>query len=345
MRLHQVLVGAAASAAAHEFAALDVAQKAVTGDAFVAYKMLIEWSQIPPHLPESISRDFLVAVDCAANRPLCDDQDVASFPALRYYSSKGMERYRGPRTAMDIAMYLKSIQRPLVTSLKKPDIAGFSARDGTTFIVHVPGTDDEATALLLGRLDILAARHGREIAFGVHRTKVAAPRAECFNSETGERFEAANLDAIDALEVLARKCSQPVIRRFSRQNELELMSVQASLVLFHSPSSAARLAFAEAFRGLALRYQAYLVFVTSDSGAYPEILPAGSTADDEKPVLSVLNPHAWATFVMPPDVEITPEAVETFIGQISRGEVPAVGGAEGQNGGLTESEREGKDEL
>ena len=54
-----------------------------------------EWSSVVAQ-----KEDVLLSIDCTLEAQLCDDFNVISYPAVRYFDGRGvMAPYRGPRKA------------------------------------------------------------------------------------------------------------------------------------------------------------------------------------------------------------------------------------------------------
>lgn len=96
-----------------------------------------------------------------------------------------------------------------------------------------------------------------------------------------------------------------------------------SVVYFASPSAADREAHREATRPLAQKYNEYLVFVTVDSSAHPDMMAGlGLDGGVSAKGLSVQNPRMGQVFPFAgSDSGFAQDALEKFIIEISEGKV------------------------
>lgn len=93
-----------------------------------------------------------------------------------------------------------------------------------------------------------------------------------------------------------------------------------SIVQYFTSSDEDRESYVSAVRTLAKKYKEYLVFVTTDTNEYPQMLSMTGHKPTSNNVLSVVNPINGGVFPYRGN-EITAETVEGFLMDISSGKV------------------------
>ncbi|KAF4941330.1 Protein disulfide-isomerase [Colletotrichum fructicola] len=96
-----------------------------------------QWAEVHQEHPNAI------AVDCLHDHSLCDETDLASFPAIRLYLKDGsMQRYRGPRRTKDITAFVKRLSRPVITYVTQNAASDFSKSDNVVLVARLANNDD-----------------------------------------------------------------------------------------------------------------------------------------------------------------------------------------------------------
>ncbi|KAI0198830.1 thioredoxin-like protein [Astrocystis sublimbata] len=270
-----------------------------------------EWTSV------ASSHDALMSVDCASESALCDEHNVISYPAIRYFDGHGQTKlYRGPRRASAILSFLKRADRPAITALDEAKSAAFQSVDDVVFIAHVNARDEH----IANAYEKLAAQYSDRASFGSTDTE-GATTVECYNNRDEQKFTLSALTAIDALPKLVDSCLAPLIGEFTRGNEMDYLQSGKSLVLFFSPSSAEREAYVSKMRPVAKMYKEYLSFVTVDADEYADFVVPLGLIPGVFPALAVQNPPRGQTFPFAEGAAITPESVGAFVMDIVQGKV------------------------
>ncbi|GJC86498.1 protein disulfide-isomerase [Colletotrichum liriopes] len=271
------------------------------------------WSTVEETIPTALS------VDCSASPALCADLDVASFPAIRLYRQDGTKHhFRGPRKASEITAFVRRMLRPAVTPLDKKSVASFRDDDVVVMIAHMA----ESETNLRERFTDLAERYRDRHAFGLTTIDEAPGRIGCYNNADGAYHMTSELDEVDAMEKLLRKCASQLVPRLTRRNEAEHLSTGKSLAYFFSKNEENLDAWTSAIKPLARKYHQYITFVTVDLGEYPEMPALFGLSADASEGFAVQNPAVGLAFPFKGE-EITVEAVDQLIIDISEGNADA----------------------
>ncbi|KAK2733015.1 protein disulfide isomerase [Colletotrichum kahawae] len=277
------------------------------------------WGAVEDAIPTALS------VDCEASPDLCADLDVASFPAIRFYRPDGTKHhYRGSRKGSEIGAFVNRMNRPVITPVEKQTLSSFRSSDDVVVLGQF--TTEESS--LRDRYNELAERFHDRYAFGLTDVPESPGRITCWNNAIGAMQMSSELEEVDAMEKLVKKCAAPLVPRLTRRNEAEYLNVcppltetQAgkSLVYFFARIDQFLDAWSSAVIPLAKKYHQYITFVTVDLTEYSE-MPAmfGLPANIEDAV-ALQNPATGQVF--PFTGEITVDAVEAFITDISEGNV------------------------
>jgi protein disulfide-isomerase A1 len=189
--------------------------------------------------------------------------------------------------------------------------------DDIVFVAHLTSQDKD----LYTRVETLARKYHDRYSFAV--ANIAQPPAGigCYNNLDNIQRSTAQLDSVDALAVFVKECTIPVIPRLTRRNEAAYLKAGKSLVYYFTTTDSERDSYVEAFRSLAKKYGEYLSFVTVDTGEYGEMVPNMGLAEADVPGLAVQNPRNGQVFPFSPGLDITPQAIEAFLMDISGGKV------------------------
>ncbi|GKT44017.1 protein disulfide-isomerase [Colletotrichum spaethianum] len=271
------------------------------------------WSAVEEEIPSALS------VDCLASPSLCADLDVVSFPAIRLYRQDGTKHhFRGPRKASEITAFVRRMLRPAVTPLDKKSVTSFRDNDEVVMIAHMA----ESETNLRERFADLAERYRDRHAFGLATVDETPGRIGCYNNADGAYHMTSELDDVDAMENLLRKCASQLVPRLTRRNEAEHLSTGKSLTYFFSKSEESLDAWTSAIKPLARKYHQYITFVTVDLGEYPEMPALFGLPADASEGVAVQNPAVGLAFPFKGE-KVTVEAVEQLIVDISEGNADA----------------------
>ncbi|EQB44237.1 hypothetical protein CGLO_17031 [Colletotrichum gloeosporioides Cg-14] len=269
-----------------------------------------QWAEVHQEHPNAI------AVDCLHDRSLCDETDLASFPAIRLYLKDGsMERYRGPRRSKDITAFVKRLSRPAITYVTQNAASDFSKSDNVVLVARLASNDDS----LRVRFDNLAKHYHDRYSFGIVQGSDTSSSVSCHNNLDSLQFNANDLSAVDALQSLIHQCSTPLVAQLTRGNEMEHLSAGKSLVYFFASDHKRREEYSSDIKQLARNVQEYLNFVTVDSSEYADMLVGLGLPRDVSEALALQNPQTGQTF--PYIGKLDAKSVESFIFDISEGNV------------------------
>ncbi|KAI1173005.1 hypothetical protein F4777DRAFT_480519 [Nemania sp. FL0916] len=270
-----------------------------------------EWASV------SASQKYLMSIDCSVEAALCNEFNVVSYPALRFFDGHGHARpYRGPRRASAISSFLKRATRPAITVLDEAKSADFQSVDETVFIAQINPVDEHVTTAL----KTLASRFRDRVSFASIDT-AGTSSVSCYNNRDEQKFSLADLLAVDAMQKLLESCMAPLIGEFTRANEMNYLQSGKSLVFFFATSPDERDAFVNEMRPLAKMYKEYLNFVTVDAVEYADFAVPLGLAPGEFPALAVQNPMYGQTFPYHSGAEISPETIGAFVMDIVQGKV------------------------
>ncbi|KAL0938140.1 protein disulfide isomerase [Colletotrichum truncatum] len=268
------------------------------------------WAAVEDAVPTALS------VNCEVSSKLCADLDVASFPAIRFYRPDGTKHhYRGPRKGSEIGAFVNRMLRPTITPVEKETLSSFRSSDDVVLIAHF--TLEETS--LRDRYADLAERFRDRYAFGLTTIPESPGRIACYNNGMGAMHMSSELEEPDAMEKLAKKCAAPLVPRLTRRNEAEYMNAGKSLVYFFARVEQYLDAWTSAVVPLAKKYHQYITFVTVDLSEYPEMPAMFGLPNGIEDAVALQNPATGQVF--PFTGEITIDAVEEFITDISEGKV------------------------
>ncbi|KAL0940213.1 uncharacterized protein CTRU02_202976 [Colletotrichum truncatum] len=283
-------------------------------DSIESKKLELEWAEVQEQNLNA------VAINCLRDRELCDENDIASFPVIRFYREDGsMQRYRGPRKANEITGFLRRMKRSEIKELKE-ETGHFHKGDDIVLVARLAQNDEN----LRTRFQSLARNFRDRYSFGLVNTSGASSSVSCYNNINGVHYNANDLSSVVALQTLIQQCVRPLVAQMTRRNEREYLNAGKSLVYFFTSDDKRRDEYIVAIRSLAKRFQEYLSFVTVDSAEYPDMSSQLGLAEDEKGSLALQNPQTGQAF--PHSGKITAQEVEQFIVDISEGKVQAWNG-------------------
>ncbi|EGR48750.1 ER-resident thioredoxin, partial [Trichoderma reesei QM6a] len=275
-----------------------------------ASKLLLEeWQTVQQHVASTAT------IDCPSSPKLCQEMDVASFPAIRLYRQDGsVTRYRGPRRTAPIDAFVKRALKPSVQNVPGQQLANFITNDDYVFIAKLQGESESINS----HYRDFAQEYSDRYSFGIITSgSVPSNGVWCYNNVDGNQHAATDLNDPNALKKLLNLCTAEVIPQLTRRNEMTYLSSGRSLVYYFSNNEADREAYVKALKPIAQRYAEFLQFVTVDSGEYPDMLrnlgvrSAGG--------LAVQNVHNGHIFPFRGDAAASPGQVDQFIVAISEG--------------------------
>ncbi len=93
------------------------------------------------------------------------------------------------------------------------------------------------------------------------------------------------------------------------------------MVHYFTDSEEDKKAYAQLIQPVAQKYREYLNFLTVDVGEYPDMPASVGHRRGVSGVLALQSPRNWQAYPMPEGSDITAEAVERFILDITEGKV------------------------
>ncbi|KAK1640578.1 hypothetical protein BDP81DRAFT_420337 [Colletotrichum phormii] len=271
------------------------------------------WSAVEDAIPTALS------VDCSTSASLCTDFDVASYPAIRLYRQDGTKHhYRGPRKASEITAFVRRMLRPAVVPLDSKAAKSFNKDDDVVLIAHMA----ESETSLRERFAEMADRYRDRYAFGLTTIDEAPGRITCYNNADGAFHMTSELDEVDSMEKMLKKCASQLVPRLTRRNEAEYLSSGKSLTYFFSTNEENMDSWTSAVKPMAKQYHEYITFVTVDLGEYPDMPALFGLPADATEGVAVYNPAVGLAFPFKGG-KITVDAVAQHIADISEGNADA----------------------
>ncbi|KXH40006.1 hypothetical protein CNYM01_06222 [Colletotrichum nymphaeae SA-01] len=301
------------------------------------------WSAVEDAVPTALS------VDCSTSASFCADLDVASYPAIRLYRQDGTKHhYRGPRKASEITAFVRRMLRPAVVPLDSKAAKSFNKDDDVVFIAHMA----ESETNLRERFAEMAGRYRDRYAFGLTTIDEAPGRIACYNNADGAFHMTSELDEVDSMEKMLKKCASQLVPRLTRRNEAEYLSVSfstpfavlqtfsharftrqttdvwngsqsgKSLTYFFSTVEENLDSWTSAVKPMAKQYHEYITFVTVDLGEYPDMPSLFGLPADATEGVAVYNPAVGLAFPFKGGM-ITVDSVAQHIADISEGNADA----------------------
>ncbi|KAK0388842.1 hypothetical protein NLU13_5085 [Sarocladium strictum] len=284
--------------------------------------LLPQWTELVENL------DLTAAVNCTSVPAVCREAKVSTLPAIRLYQSDGsMVRYRGPKKALDIALFIERMNRPLITELTEENLSDFSTIDDFTAIGHFFENDDTLRADFTDMANKLRDRY----TFGVHtlpaqdNNKVSTSQVVCRNNVDNLEYKLREFDRVGALEQLFEQCAAPLVIPLNRRTELGFNKIAKSAVYYFSDDEADREAYVDMARPVAKAFREYLVFATVDTNDYPQ-MPGMFGIQKRGLCLQVLQNGQVYHFT---GEDMTAESLQNFIQAVSGGKAQAWDGKSG----------------
>ncbi|KAK0654780.1 hypothetical protein B0T16DRAFT_486516 [Cercophora newfieldiana] len=276
-----------------------------------------EWTEVQKRSKD----ESIFSLDCLANPDVCQEFDVASYPAIRLYHRDGeMTRYRGERKADLMLSFSKRARKQAPLEADASIVPSLLDDDEIIFLAHIaPG--DEAYR---DQFKALATKYRDSYTFIVTGPMNGQSALHCFNNINEEEHTTEPLAKIGGLEAFIKRCSGPLIPELTRANEAEYTQARKSLLHFFFSSKSERDKCRAAFKPLAKKYAEFLVFVLNDVNEYPEMLGILGLKDGSETGLSLQNPNTGDVFPFRGSRKITPQVVEQFLNDVIDGNVKAM---------------------
>ncbi|TDZ18060.1 Protein disulfide-isomerase [Colletotrichum orbiculare MAFF 240422] len=268
------------------------------------------WANVEDAIPAAVS------IDCSSHYDFCLENDVASYPAIRFMRPDGTNKpFRGTRKGSEIGNFVNRMLRPVITRVEKTTLSSFRSSDD---VVAVAQFTPEETSLRDRFAELAEKLHDRH-AFGLQDAAEGPGKITCWNNAIGAMQMSTQLEAVDAMEELVKRCAAPLVPRLTRRNEVEHLNSGKSLVYFFARVEDYLEAWTEAVLALAKKYHEYMTFVTVDLNEYPTMPASFGFPNEIEDAVALQNPATGQVY--PYAGEITVDAVEEFINSISDGKV------------------------
>ncbi|CAK7211561.1 tRNA (adenine(58)-N(1))-methyltransferase non-catalytic subunit trm6 [Sporothrix bragantina] len=281
----------------------------------------------------------ILSIDCTKDDGLCDELDVASYPAIRLFHRDGrVQRYRGVREASELVSFLRRMARPLLSSVDERNLTSILTADPDEIIFVARYSSDDST--LREKVSKLASAYADRYTFATAASPSSSSSTiTCYrgSEKLAVRTAAELAHATTALDsFLLDVCATPLVVNLTPRNEQHILdpNLGKSLVHFLYRTPDERRAYAAAVRSLAQTYRDYLVFTTIDvrehGDAMVSSLGLGEAYHDKKdikrPLLSVQNPSNGDVFPFQGSPEdnngpLTASVIEKFLMDIIQGVV------------------------
>ncbi|KAJ0339346.1 hypothetical protein KNSL1_012039 [Colletotrichum chrysophilum] len=214
-----------------------------------------------------------------------------------------------------IGAFVNRMNRPVITPVEKQTLSSFRSSDDVVVLGQF--TTEESS--LRERYNDLAERFHDRYSFGLTDVPESPGRITCWNNAIGAMQMSSELEEVDAMEKLIKKCAAPLVPRLTRRNEAEYLNAGKSLVYFFARIDQFLDAWSSAVIPLAKKYHQYITFVTVDLTEYPEMPAMFGLPTNIEDAVALQNPATGQVF--PFTGEITIDAVEAFITDISEGNI------------------------
>ncbi|KAL0776942.1 hypothetical protein CaCOL14_006460 [Colletotrichum acutatum] len=208
--------------------------------------------------------------------------------------------------------------RPAVVPLDSKAAKSFNKDDDVVLIAHMA----ESETSLRERFAEMAGRYRDRYAFGLTTIDEAPGRIACYNNVDGAFHMTSELDEVDSMKKMLKKCASQLVPRLTRRNEAEYLSSGKSLTYFFSTVEENLDSWTSAVKPMAKQYHEYITFVTVDLGEYPDMPSLFGLPADATEGVAVYNPAVGLAFPFKGG-KITVDAVAQHIADISEGNADA----------------------
>ncbi|KAK4221781.1 protein disulfide-isomerase [Podospora fimiseda] len=288
----------------------------------------------------------IVSFDCSlpSHQAFCKSLDVTSFPSIRLYHRDGrLDRYRGPRKAREIALFLRRAIRPAMFDAPSPELVEhFTLLDDVVIMLH-PHPDDWQ---LEDRFVALANKYRHQYTF-VMATPFSKTESAvvCYNNLDDVRHRAEDIESVHGLEDFVKLCAEPLIPELTRRNEERYTSTGKSILHYFASTEKEKENYRTIARPLAKKYAEFLHFTTTDVNEYSELLPSFGLDADSKRGLALQNPNTGDVYPLRKNKNISEDIIETFLEDVTSGRLEPWNKQQSGKGGRGESVNNGHDEL
>ncbi|KAJ9617561.1 protein disulfide-isomerase precursor [Knufia peltigerae] len=299
-----------------------------------------EWATAKSQLTQPLAN-----VDCTAERDLCAEHDVRSYPAIRLFrglattnknKTSSTTRYRGPRKASSIVPFVRRAALPPVSTVTVENLTGLTSIDRVVFVAYL---DDDDVTIKARYTKVARELHDRFV-FGIAQDEqldeqegIDAPSIVAYKTDVGDRdvlsVDTATTKRVD-IEKFVLEASTPLIGELTRRNEGAYLSGYKLLAYIFVSNDRDRSSLRRELYPVAKEYKDYINFVTIDSHEYGHMAPglglSAAAGDDDYdhesgyPALTVYSAWKDQVFPYPETEELEAEQVEAFLLQILHGE-------------------------
>ncbi|KAK3988988.1 protein disulfide-isomerase [Cladorrhinum sp. PSN332] len=263
----------------------------------------------------------IVSFDCSLHPKLCKSLDVTSFPSIRLYHRDGrLDRYRGPRKARELALFLRrAIRPPTFDAPSQQLVDAFTLADDVVFMAH-PHPDDWQ---LEDRFVALANKYRLQFSF-VMATPFSKTESAvvCYNNLDDVRHRAEDIDSVHGLEEFVRKCSEPLVPELTRRNEGQYTSSGKSILHYFASTEKEKEEYRTMARPLAKKYAEFLHFTITDVNEYSDVLPSVGLDAGAKSGVALQNPNTGDVYPLKKkSKKITEKTIEEFLEDVTSGKL------------------------
>ncbi|KAK4159696.1 protein disulfide-isomerase [Cladorrhinum sp. PSN259] len=259
--------------------------------------------------------------DCSAHPIFCKELDITSFPTIRLYHRDGrLDRYRGPRKAREIALFLRrAIRPPLFDAPSQQLVDTFTLVDDIVFMLH-PHPDDWQ---LEDRFVALANKYRLQYSFVMappfSKTESAVV---CYNNLDDLRHRAEDVESVHGLEDFISLCSEPLIPELTRRNEAQYTSTGKSILHYFASSDKEKEEYRTLALPLAKKYAEFLHFTITDANEYSDVLPTLGLKPGSKSGLALQNPNTGDVYPLKSSSQkISANMIENFLEDVTSGKM------------------------
>jgi len=173
-------------------------------------------------LQDTSSDPDIVSFDCSENMIVCQEFDIASYPAIRLYRRDGgMHRHRGERTPSEMLAFLRRARRTPVIEVDATLVSTLLDVDNIVFLAHIGPRDKD----LRDQFKALAARYRDSYSFIMTGPLQGKSALHCINNIDKEEHTTVPFSTVGGLEAFVKRCSSPLMPELTRANEAEYTGV------------------------------------------------------------------------------------------------------------------------
>ncbi|KAK1761533.1 protein disulfide-isomerase, partial [Echria macrotheca] len=264
-------------------------------------------------LQDTEKDDNIVSLDCATSPSFCRELGVTMFPSIRMYHRDGrMDRYRGPRRAQEISMFLRRALRPPVLELDAHLDPSLATMDNIVFIGYIHPDDWN----LYDRFYEMANLYRGSYGFVISPPDEGGTRSVlvCYNNVDGDRFETADTAGVGSLERFVKQCGEMAVADWSWGMREGAVQAGMKVLYYFAGDEDEKEEYRGVVRPLAKRMVGDVRFVVADKeaplGRY--LASVGSLISDKRQRLVLEDTRTGEVFPFYGE-DATAEEVEKFI--------------------------------